>query len=163
MEIDELVQQMKARSFPHLRDRMAQKFKEDIADMGSDTTWLVAFLGPEEAAEPSPQTLEWLWDAPLTEMAVHLLWAVEKVSAKRIFTANDKSVDLAIRAVYPKALALATGLKEKEITIPLLQMTSSLLEIISEHGTIDIEIDGKPLRLQAKKPSIFRRIFKFVF
>ncbi len=165
MDTDELVREMKAKTFPRIRDLMISRYKEATADPHTDVgEWLSVFFGPlEEGEEPSSEMLEYMWGGSLTEMAVHILWAVENVSVKRIFTANHENLAAAVKVIYTKALARDTGLQEEDVPFTLLHMVDSLALIIHEHATIDIQIDNKSLRLQAKKPSIFRRIFKFIF
>ena len=168
MDDHELIQQMKAKTLSRIRDRVVLIYKKAALDDQAFFSqclhldpWALDYLS--EPAEPSPEALEWMCGAPLTDMAVSLLWAVEEAATRRTFVASSDNLAAVTKTMDFKDLARTTGFKEEDVSFILLHMTDSLVLIIREHVTIEIQIDRQPLRLQAKKSSVFRRIFKFIF
>ena len=148
MNGDELIQQMKAKIFPRIRDLMVSRYNEAIADQEFvDSLARLGLDNPPEPAEPSLEALEWMLNVPLTDLAVTLLWAVAAKATEGTFISSDENVAAVVTSIDLEEVVRLTGMKEDDMPFVLKQMAESLVEIIHEHTAIDVQIDRQALRL----------------
>ncbi|TSC84022.1 MAG: hypothetical protein G01um101413_825 [Parcubacteria group bacterium Gr01-1014_13] len=143
----ELVEQMKAKILPRIRDLMVSRYKEATTDEQMAENVPGWDPSPSDPVEPSAEVLEWMLSAPLTDVAVHLLWTVTAASTNGTFVANDENVASAIASIDQNEVARFTGFKPEDVPFVISQMAESLVEIIRERNIIYIDIDRQPFRL----------------
>ncbi len=153
MDDHELIQQIKAKTFPRIRELMVSRYKESVLDAQHFFSHCLHveldFSSEELAEEPSPEALEWLCSAPLTDLAVTLLWAVAAVVTNGIFVSSDENIAAVVASIDLEEAVRVTGMKRDDVSFVLKQMAESLVEVIREHTVIDVEIDRQPVQLKS--------------
>ena len=154
MTDDELIAQVIAGTLPRIkdiRDAVSKEGDEELRRQIADGHWpeLVGLpLGP-----PSPTmeeaTTRIVWGAPLTDMAVQMLWAILSEAGGGVFIVNERRVAAACAAMDDGELKDATGIPDAHRRTVLDRMAEAFVELVRTRGPIDIAIDGTPIRLVA--------------
>ena len=98
--------------------------------------------------EDAEATVRWIWKAPLSEMAVHLLRMIAAKSLAGEFVADEASVASVCVAIRDATLIRATGIHEP-VRIVLEKMGEALIEVLRTYGPVAVSIDRRPYRLRA--------------
>jgi hypothetical protein len=148
MDANELINEIKKKTFPRIRDLMALRYKEATMDeqiAESFSGWDA--IKPSEPAEIPPEIFWRLLDAPLKDLAVHLLWTMFAAKTGDTFIISKKSVDKVVASIDEKEVVRVTGFKPEDAVFVIKQMAESLVEVVREHSVIYIEMDRQPFRL----------------
>lgn len=144
----ELIEKIKEKTFSRIRDLMSSRYKEAAAQQleaeiapGWDTT------NPPEPAELPPELFWRLLNAPLTDLAVHLLQTIFVAKIDDTFVASKKNVDKMVATIDQKEVVRVTGFKPEDAAFVLDKMAESLVEVVREYSVIYIEVDRQRLRL----------------
>ena len=143
----ELVEQMKAKILPRIRDLMVSRYKEATTDEQMAENVPGWDPSPSDPVEPSAEELEWMLSAPLTDLAVHLLWAVATESDHEVFIVSDDNINAAVARIDVGEVVRATGFKPEDVPFVIRQMAASLVEVVQEHTKIDVYIYHEQYRL----------------
>ncbi len=148
MDSNELIDQMKVKTFFRIRDLMVSRYKEATTDqemsevvVGWDT------MSSFELKEPPLELIEKLLKAPLYDVAVHLLWTIAAAANSNIFIASEENIAKVVGSIKLEEVVRVTGMKPEDASFTLEQMVESLVEIIRQETSVHFEIDHRKYQL----------------
>lgn len=105
-------------------------------------------IGPMDP-ERETEIARFVWGAPLTDLAVHLMWGILAKAPDGEFVVDETSIAEVRAALDMDELKDSTGIADEHLGPVLERLAEAFIEIVRAHGTVETAIDGTPFRLVA--------------
>lgn len=142
-------------TFPKIKDiRDAVSAKADAQlqeqiDRGDWPELLGEKVGPAPPAREE-ELSKMVWTTPLYDAVIQFLWAILSKATDGEFVVDEASVAAASATIDEADIVSATGFDAAHVRPILDKMIETFLEVIRAHGTVEVLIDRKPVRLVAR-------------
>lgn len=160
MNSRELIEALYAGTLPRIKDirdfysQEADKALQEDIERGEWPFLVGATVVPQDPAWLDPVRVDeitrFLWGSPLSHVAVCLIRAAADAAIDGELVIDEASVASVCTTITDNDLKRGTGLNDEHLRPVLEKTAEAFLEVVRAHGTIEVTINRKPIRLVAR-------------